>query len=303
MPKCNSCSEFFDQPSDLELVRTTDNRWVSMCRNCRSKGINPDDVKQVHLAVEDAAMDMAEKQGIDVSVIQGDPIANAQKLLEALKTMRLTTEKVGKVRGHERHSVDMTVSFTLARDDVSHEGFVKDLSQGGMLIMTHKKLERGQILQFDWKNPMPSALSSMLQNQAEVRRVARNTDDTFSIGLKFIKRQAAKSSNRRRFKRYKCDMLAYCQLGGSDMMQLGKVTDISQGGCQLMLDTEVAPQDKFFLRIIGGGGDRGDLVGSVQACRVIPRDMEFEIGCSFVKMRIERIADFNPNEAQQAIRS
>lgn len=291
MPKCDSCGAHYDDPSVMELVRNKDNRWISICRSCLTKGVDANRVVASRVAVDEAIAQSADEEAIDVNIVAGDPIANVRKLLESLRNLRNTNEKVGRVRSHDRKPVEMTVNFSLARDDAVHRGTVKNLSQGGMLINTDRQLSRGQILQFDWKSPVPPTMAQLLQGNAEVRRVVKNDDGTYAVGLRFVKRQAAKGANRRRFRRYKCDMQAYYQREGSELIMLGKVKDISQGGCMLVLDEELEGNETFYVRLVGGGGGRGDLVGTMQVRRVIPREPAFETGCLFLQMRIERLED------------
>lgn len=280
---------FYDNPNDLELVRNQQNRWISICRGCANKGVDVNLLEPANVAVDDAAIAMAEKPGVDVNAVKGDPIENAGKLLVSLRNLRQSTEKVGRIRTHERRSVEMIVSFNLIRDDAAHEGVVKDLSQGGIRIKTRRHLDRGQVIHFVWKSPLPPALASILQNTAEVRRVVKTDDGEYEVGLRFVNRQAGKGANRRRFRRYKCNMRAYYQREGSEIMARGTVKDISQGGCQMMLDEKMEKEEKFTARLMGGGGSRGDLVGVMQVCRVIPREVEYETGCAFVHMRMGRI--------------
>ncbi|MDR0361227.1 MAG: PilZ domain-containing protein [Planctomycetota bacterium] len=300
MPKCDSCGNFYDDPNDLELVRNKDNRWVSICRACSGRGVDVDLVTAAKIAVDDSAMALADKPGVDIPVAAGDPIKNAAGLLEALRNLRQTTERVGRIRAHERRKIELTVNFSLVRDDVVHEGIVRDLSQNGIKINTRRQLDKGQIVQFDWKPPLPPALANILQGTAEVRRVTKNTDDTFDVGLRFVNRNAGKGANRRRFRRYKCDMRAYYQRDGSEIMAQGQVKDISQGGCQMMAKEPFDTADKFTVRLMGGGGSRGDLVGTVQVCRVIPREVEYEIGCAFIQMRMGRLGESRQKTADSA---
>ncbi len=83
----------------------------------------------------------------------------------------------------------------------------------------------------------------------------------------------------------------YYQRNGSAVMSHGRVSDISQGGCQMHLDEALEQGEVFHVRLIGGGGTKGDLVGSMRVCRVIPREVEFETGCAFEKMRMEKQAE------------
>jgi hypothetical protein len=103
-----------------------------------------------------------------------------------------------------------------------------------------------------------------------------------------MSRQIDNGANRRRFRRYKCDMVVYYQCRGSSLMSSGKVTDISQGGCQMRLDDRLEHGDIVSVRLIGGGGSRGDLLGDMKVCRVIPREVDFQTGCAFEKMRMEQ---------------
>lgn len=256
MPKCNSCGKNYDDPTIMELVRNKENRWVSICRHCLDLGI---DVNQVHQsgAVDDSALATAETSAIDVTPT-GDSLANAKKLLESLRNLRQSKERVGRARSHERKQVELTVHFTLARDDTRHEGTVKDFSQGGLRVVTPYPLTKGQVVQFDWNIPLPPAMARMLQSTAEVRRVVRSEDGRYDAGFKFMSRQADKGANRRRFRRYKCDMVVYYQREGCELMSRGMVTDISQGGCQMQLDEKLEQNEVFQVRLIGGGGQRGD---------------------------------------------
>ena len=286
MPKCGSCGKNYDDPTVMELVRKQDNRWISVCRDCLDAGIDVNVIDKANIAVDELALSTADKPSIDVT-LQADPIANAKKLFEALKNLRQSNERVGRSRGHERKKVDMTVHFPLSRDDTRHAGTVKDFSQGGLRVITSYPLVKGQIVQFDWNIPLPPAMARMLQSTAEVRRVMRNEDGLYDAGFKFTARVADKGANRRRFRRYKCDMVIYYQRNESQLMPRGKVTDISQGGCQLHLDEPLNNGEVFQVRLIGGGGTRGDLVGSMRVCRVIPREVYYETGCAFEKMRME----------------
>ncbi|MCD8350452.1 MAG: PilZ domain-containing protein [Planctomycetaceae bacterium] len=287
MPRCGSCGKNYDDSRVMELVRNQDNRWISICRNCLDIGVDVNLVEQANIAVEDQALATADKPSIDVT-LSTDPIANARKLLDSLRNLRQSKERVGRARGHERKQVEMRVHFTLARDDTRHEGTVKDFSQGGLRVVTSYPLVRGQTVQFDWNIPLPPAMMRMLQSSAEVRRVIRNDDGLYDVGFKFVSRQSDKGANRRRYRRYKCDMVVYYQRNGSELQSWGKVIDISQGGCQMQLDEKLEKGEVFTVRLIGGGGTRGDLVGSMRVCRVIQREVSFETGCAFEKMRMEQ---------------
>jgi c-di-GMP-binding flagellar brake protein YcgR len=165
---------------------------------------------------------------------------------------------------------------------------VRDFSPGGIRVVTSYPLAKGQIVQFDWNIPLPPSMARMLQSPAEVRRVMKNDDGMYDVGFKFTARVADKGANRRRFRRYKCDMTVYYRRKGSELMPRGRVTDISQGGCQMHLDEPLTGGEVFQVRLIGGGGSRGDLVGSMRVCRVIPREVHYETGCAFEKMRMEQ---------------
>ena len=303
MPKCSACGVFYDSPDAVELVRNNENRWVSICRTCLDKGVDVNRMTSVNVAVEEAAIELADRPSVAIDLDENDPVGNASRLLDSLRELRHANEKVGRGRSHERYNVEIAVIFSLARDDATHEAVVKDLSHGGMLIQTHKHLAKGQILLFDWKTPVPPAMASVLQGNAEVRRVERNEDGSFAVGLRFVKRQVVKGANRRRFRRYKCDMRAYYRREGGNTTCLGKVVDVSQGGCLLHLSGAMEKGEKVYVRLVGGGGGRGDLVGTVQVCRVAPRDSTaFQIGCSFAQMRIERIEDYGRQKRPETVR-
>ncbi len=290
MPRCGSCGKNYDDPTVMSLVRRADNRWISICRDCIDAGVDVNKIENANIAVDAMALETADKPAIDVTLL-GDPIANAKKLYETLKDLRQSAERVGRSRGHERKKVNLTVHFTLSRDDARHPGTVKDFSEGGLRIETACPLAKGQIVQFDWNIPLPPAMARMLQSTAEVRRVTKNDGGLYDVGFKFTARVADKGANRRRFRRYRCDMLVYYIRSGSELFTRGKVTDISQGGCQLQLYEPLERDEVFQVRLIGGGGARGDLVGSMRVCRVIHREVHYETGCAFDKMRMEKQGD------------
>jgi c-di-GMP-binding flagellar brake protein YcgR len=287
MPRCGSCGKNYDDSRVMELVRNNDNRWVSVCRSCLNMGVDVNLIEQGNIAVDERALATADTPSIDVS-LSADPFVNARNLLESLRKLRQSRERVGRARSHERKQVEMRVYFTMARDDTRHEGTVKDFSQGGMRAVTPYPLVKGQIVQFDWNIPLPPAMMRMLQSSAEVRRVTKTEDGLYDVGFKFVPRQSSDNgANRRRFRRYKCDMLAYYQRPGSELISRGRVSDISQGGCQMQLDEKLDFGEVFAVRLIGGGGAKGDLVGGMRVCRVIAREEVFETGCSFEKMHME----------------
>ncbi len=286
MPKCGSCGKNYDDAGLLELVRNQENRWISICRFCLDQGVNVNEVHPPNIAVDDLALTTADKPSIDVTLVD-DALANAANLLESLRNLRQSKERVGRARSHERKQVELTIHFSLARDDTRHEGTVKDFSQSGLRVVTPHQLIKGQTVQFDWNVPLPPAMARVLQSTAEVRRVNKTDNGLYDVGFKFLTRQADKGANRRRFRRYKCDMLVYYQRGGSEAHSSGKVTDISQGGCQMQLDEALNQGEVFTVRLIGGGGAKGDLVGTMRVCRVIPREVMFETGCAFDQMRME----------------
>lgn len=297
MPRCGSCSRNYDDPGVMELVRNQENRWVAICRNCLDQGVDVNQVVQGNIAVDEHALQTADKPVIDVT-LSGDPFENAGKLLESLRNLRQSKERVGRARTHERKQVEMVVHYTLARDDTRHEGTVKDFSQSGLRVVTSQNLPKGQIVHFDWNIPLPPSMARVLQSAAEVRRITKTDDGLYDIGFKFLARQSDKGANRRRFRRYKCDMLVLYQREGDEIVSSGKVRDISQGGCQMRLDENLASGEVFKVRLVGGGGARGDLVGTMRVCRVVPRDdIIFETGCAFDQMRMEQPPGLSPKSA------
>ena len=158
MPKCGSCGQNYTDPTVMSLVRRADNRWISICRDCIEAGVDVNQVENANIAVDDTALSVAEAPSIDVT-LHRDPMLNAQKLYNALRDLRLTSEKVGRTRGHNRKKTNLTVHFTLSRDDTRHQGTVKDFSEGGLRITTAYPLAKGQIIRFDWNIPLPPAMA------------------------------------------------------------------------------------------------------------------------------------------------
>ncbi len=286
MPKCSSCLKNYDDPTSIELVKNQENRWFTVCRHCLDSGVDVNNITQAQ-PVDAHALATADAPSIDAT-ISGDPIADAKRLLESLRNLRQSKERVGRARSHERRSVQIKAHFTLARDDTRHEGVVRDFSQGGIRLVTAYPLAKGQIVQFDWNIPLPPAMARLLQSTAEVRRTIKTDNGHYDVGFKFMSRQVEKGANRRRFRRYKCEMRAFYQRNGSEFMSMGRVTDISQGGCQIHLDEQLAKDEVFEVRLIGGGGTRGDLVGHMRVCRVMVREADFETGCAFERMHMEK---------------
>ncbi|MDR2391200.1 MAG: PilZ domain-containing protein [Planctomycetota bacterium] len=290
MPKCGACGKYYDNPSQIELVRNQDDRWILVCRDCLRRGVDTDFLQNDNIALEGHAASIEnEKNSAIVATLSPDPIENVKRLLAALKEFHHKNERMGRVRSHERKKVALTVYYTMARDDARYEARIIDFSNSGIRFTTSRPVHKGQILQFDWNIPLPPSMARVLQNTGEIRRSIRLENGDFEVGVMFMARQPDKGgANRRRFRRYKCDMLAYYQPRDSEMMSLARVTDLSQGGCQMRLDKKLEKNDVILARMIDGGGSRGDLVGTLQVCRVIPRDMVFETGCAFERMRMER---------------
>ena len=286
MPKCGACGRNYDNPALIELVRNKEDRWIPICRECLNRRVDVNQLRKENVAVDSHAT-AASSQAININ-LSADPIENAKRLLSSLKGLRQSRERIGRARLHERKQADLTVNFTMARDDTRYEATVKDFSQDGIRIVTNKAMAKGQIVQFDWNIPLPPAMAKVLQGTGEARRVSRLDDGAYDVGFKFISRQSDKGANRRRFRRYKCDMVVYYQCRGGCLMTSGRVTDISQGGCQMRLDDRLEHGDVVSVRLIGGGGSRGDLLGDMRVCRVIPREVDFETGCAFEKMRMEQ---------------
>ncbi len=298
MARCGACGKNYDDSTVLELVRNQDNRWIPVCRFCMEQGVDISEILPQNIAVDEVALAAADKPVIDVT-LTNDALDNARKLLESLRNLRQSKERVGRARSHERKSVELTIHYTLSRDDTRHEGTVKDFSQSGLRVITGHQLHKGQMVQFDWNVPLPPAMARVLQSSAEVKRVIKNDSGTFDVGLKFITRPVDKGANRRRFRRYKCNMTVYYKRENSELYTVGKVSDISQGGCQMRLDEALEKNELFTVRLIGGGGARGDLVGTMRVCRVLPREVDFETGCSFEAMRMEAQPNLDGSPAAQ----
>lgn len=284
MPRCTSCGRNYDDLSAIELVRNNDNRWIAVCRSCMDMGVDINTLQPTLLAVDDKSAD--DTLAIEIPA-SGNPLEDAKKLLESLRNLRRSKERVGKPRSFERRAIELTVHFSLSRDDTRHEGLVKDFSQGGLRVITTYPLTKGQIVRFDWNTPLPPALSRMLQGTGEVRRSIKGEGNTYDVGFKFLTRPSDKGANRRRFRRYRCDLLVFYRRQKSEVISRGRVVDISQGGCQLNLNEKLESNEVFWVRIVGGGGTKGDLTGMMRTCRIIAHLPKYETGCSFEKMNVE----------------
>ncbi|MDR1520447.1 MAG: PilZ domain-containing protein [Planctomycetota bacterium] len=283
MPKCGACGKNYNDPAQIELVRNQEDRWVPVCRECLEQGVDTSQLRLDKVAVDNhvASMDIA--QAIDVT-LAANPMDNVRKLLAAFKSLRQSKERKNWAKRRERKQIELTAYYTMARDDNRYEAKIVDFSPSGIRIATNRAIAQGQILQFDWNIPLPPSMARVLQSTGEVRRVVKHDNGTYDIGIRFMARQSDKEANRRRFRRYKCDMTAYYRCRGSDLMLIGQITDISQGGCQMRLDEKLETNNVLEVRMIGGGGAKGDLIGKIRVCRVIPRDSYFDTGCCFEKM-------------------
>jgi hypothetical protein len=288
MPRCVACGKNYDNPSQIELVRNQEDRWVLVCRDCLRQGVDTGNLQNINISMEGQAASVEKVPAIDAT-LSPDPMENVKRLLASLKDFHHKTERMGRVRSHERKQIELAAYFTMARDDTRYEAKIVDFSNSGIRFVTSRPVSKGQILRFDWNIPLPPSMARGLQNSGEIRRVVQLENGNFEVGVMFMARQPDRGgANRRRFRRYKCDMLAYYQTRDSGMMSHARVTDMSQGGCQMRLDEKLEKDDAILVRMLGGGGARGDLVGSMRVCRVIPRDVTFETGCAFERMRLEQ---------------
>ncbi|MDR1533803.1 MAG: PilZ domain-containing protein [Planctomycetota bacterium] len=289
MPRCGVCGKNYDNPAEIELLRNQEDRWIPVCRACVEQNVDVNRISYTNnLAVENFAIGGEEALQPSIEApLSSDPMENVRKLLTLLKKLRYSKERIGRARTSPRKPVELTVFYTFARDDARYEAKVLDFSQSGIHIITGLSLSKGQLLQFDWNIPLPASMAKVLHNSGEVRRVTRLNDNKYDVGIRFLDRQGDKGVNRRRFHRYKCDMDVFYQPPGSSIMAMGKVIDISQGGCQMRLDEKLEFSDLLQVKLVGGAGSRGDLVGNLKVCRVISRDNIFETGCAFEKMRME----------------
>ncbi len=114
----------------MKLVRNKDNRWISICADCLDSGVDINLLENTNIVIDDMALQAPSSPSIDVTLLP-DPVANARKLYESLKTLRQSSERVGRSRGHERKKTNLTVHFIPARDDARYSGTVMDFSPGG----------------------------------------------------------------------------------------------------------------------------------------------------------------------------
>ena len=299
MPNCDACGE--DRPEDdLKFLRNHETQWVSVCNACLAKGVNPDTVQPAVAEDEDDMPDGAgakaegdaEAGGIPPILIAAPagetPYIAIPKLLAALRNLRLRKERRGKTRAHERRALEIAIRFALARDDTYHDAVIRDISPDGMSMTSERKLERGQLLQFDTNLPLPPAVAQLLKGSAEVRRAVPENGG-FSYGLRFVQSQSAKGANRRRFRRFKCEMAAYYRRDGSACVARGDVRDVSQGGVQMFVDEKLEPGEIIRAHFRGRTGPfaKNDLIGTIKVGRVLPRGLEWEAGCAFVQMKME----------------
>lgn len=294
MARCGACGAEFSGTVDLLLARNKDDQWVLMCRPCHNKGVRPDELAPPPPAADPAATTAMSAFASGDTAMMGpvpplDSFAAVGVVLAQLRSQRKKDLLRPHTRIHERHSVDLAIRFHLARDDVYHNGLVNDLSGGGLQMITEHPLEKGQLIHFDSQMPLPAVLLEIFQGAAEVRRVRLQADGRYAAGVRFVQRQAAKGSNRRRFRRYATRLLALYQRERSDILTMADAVDISQGGVMLRAHEKINLGESFAIRLRGNSGSfaRGDLVGVVRVLRALERPDHFEIGCQFAETRIE----------------
>gem|GEM_PF-2041301 len=281
MARCCACGAETGGETTM-LARNRDQQWVVLCPDCHRKGVSPSRLVPLPLGPDPAlaGSPLAPLADTFSVVLQALALARARRGQDAVRA---------RTRGHDRRAVEIAVRFTLARDDVSYTGLVTDLSPGGLRLLSGHLLEKGQLLSFDGKMPLPAALLALFRNAAEVRHVDQLPDGRWMAGARFLQRQAARGANRRRHRRHPAEFDCLYQRTGSDVLSHAKVADMSQGGMMLYASEAVELQEAFRFRVRGESGSfaQGDLVGEASVLRAIPRAGFFEIGCRFSLTRVE----------------
>lgn len=275
MPKCASCGHEYAE-GDLHLMRTKNNRWVSLCKTCHANGVDVNTLKQ-HAPVDTTKVAAVDK-----------PLDLAKQLLDKLREHR-TNKQPDDDEQMETGQTEMTIHFRLANDNTRHAAVVREYAKDHFDVTSKFEPTKGQLVLFDWNIPLPPALTELLQETADVRAVQKMDDGEFSITFKPVPRQIDDGAKLRHFRRYKCDMPVYYTRDKSVLLSNGRVSNISQGGCQMHLDEELNQGEVVTARLVGGSGGRGDLVGTMRICRVVARDTTFETGCAFVQMKQETV--------------
>jgi c-di-GMP-binding flagellar brake protein YcgR len=303
MPKCSLCGKNVQTKAELVLTRNAENRWVTLCSECVQD--KPTEVAK-EAPVPESAPDeerslrtMQEKVGSQHTPPLRRPQAHVEhdlrEMTQKFEQMRDSLKKFDvpdeAPRSHERkterHVANLSVSFSLMRDDEICQGRIRDISQGGMRFVTNKKVDEGQIIMFEVGVENKNKSKTRLISGGEVKRVIPLEDGRFEIGVMFVRRSRAREENRRLFRRYKADMAAYYTPKGGEYVAKAKVKDISQGGFRLVLDELMETDAEMKVRVRGESGVflKSDLQAEVRIIRIrLVKPGEYEAGCNFLQV-------------------
>ncbi len=278
MVKCERCGKTVANRNDLTLVRTPGGRWQVQCRDC---------VRSAATAMAKPAKAAPEAPPEKSS---GSIAAIFARIAEIMAEMEQEAAPPRQhERAHERYSADLVVRYALQRDDELHTAHFQDVSEGGARFITDRELQPRQILRFEINADSARQAPVLIQSTGEVRRVKPLGEGRFEVGVRFVKRLRGQEPNRRRYRRVRVDLAAYFRRQGSELVEKGRVHDISQGGLRLLADAPLNDGEEMEVIIRGEGkaSGRADIHGRIRVVRTVPRRRgETEAGCAFLTLRL-----------------
>jgi len=277
MTKCERCGKVLVKRNELTLVRAPAGRWQVQCRDCvRSAAA-------LAKPARPAGASPAAKSSSSATAI----FAKIREIMTEIEREKAPPRQ--HERAHERYSTDLVVRYALLRDDEFHTAHFKDISAGGARFIADRELQPRQILRFEIDAKALQQAPMLIQSTGEVRRVTPLGDGRFEVGVRFVKKLRAQEPNRRRYRRVRVDLAAYFRRSGSELVEKGRVCDISQGGVRLVADADLNSGEEMdvIIRSEGAAAGKADIHGRVRVVRVVPRRRgKTEAGCAFLTLRL-----------------
>ncbi|MCX7934738.1 MAG: PilZ domain-containing protein [Planctomycetota bacterium] len=278
MVKCERCGKIVGSRNDLTLVRIPGGRWQVQCRDC---------VRSAATAMAKSPKTMSASPAAKAL---SSPSALFSRIAEILAEMEQESAPPRQhERAHERFPADLVVRYALQRDDELYTAHFKDISEGGARFITDRELQPRQILRFEINAETLRQAPGLIQSTGEVRRVTPLGDGRFEVGVRFVKRLRGQEPNRRRYRRVRVDLAVYFRRQGSELVEKGRVHDISQGGVRLLADAALSTGEEMdvIIRSEGAAAGKADIHGRVRIVRTLPRRRgETEAGCAFLTLRL-----------------
>lgn len=197
-----------------------------------------------------------------------------------------------------RYPAELMTTFRPATHDdhARLSALVRDVSQGGINLLSDKRLEPGQLLSIE----LPRSGTETHQVLACIVRVEKS-EGKWSLGCVFsselsddelqslgARRSLAASSDQRKFIRYACDIKAQFEAVADDSGRHdAKVLNVSASGVALMVEREVEPGALLNVTLHSATGSASR---TILCCVVHVASQEagtWALGCNFIRQLTE----------------